>query len=123
MPHPNARFWAYLNGGPVKITLRPGQTLHWSQGHRTDEGWSRSLETWSYEADESPALLTRHWCQQGRDCDGTLEHGGQDTCEATNLLSRPPYPEDEPLLEGVRWPAWEPADQWQRDHAAEAAGY
>lgn len=25
MPHPNARFWAYLNGGPVTITLRPGQ--------------------------------------------------------------------------------------------------
>jgi hypothetical protein len=122
MTHPNARFWVYLDG-PVKLTLRPGETLRWSQARLCDEGWTRSLETWIYDTEDEPGLVTRQWLQQGRDCDGTLEHGGEDVCDATNLLARPPYPEDEPLMEGVRWPAWRDANRWQRDHSAEAAGY
>ena len=123
MNHPNARFWAYLNGGPVKITLRPGQTIRWSQWCHTDEGWSRSAETWSYDLEDSRGLVTRAWCEEGQDCDGPMQHGGHDLCCPLNLHVRPPYPEHDCVMEGVLWPDWQEANRWQRDHAAEAAGY
>ena len=35
-----ARFWVYVNGGPVKLTLYPGQRLRWGRASSHDEGWS-----------------------------------------------------------------------------------
>jgi hypothetical protein len=122
MTHPNARFWAYLNGGPVKITLRPGQVLNWTQGQRTDEGWSRSAETWSYDLDVL-GIVERHWCEEGRDCDGLLQRGGHDVCCPVNLHVQPPYPEGDAVMEGVLWPDWQEANRWQQDSEAEKAGY
>lgn len=123
MTHPNARFWAYLNGGPVKITLRPGQQIQWSQGQRTDEGWSRSIEQWCYDTEDSPGLVTRYWCEEGQDCDGLLQRAGEDVCCPMNLHARTPYPEGAAEMEGVMWPDWQEANRWQRDAQAEAANY
>lgn len=34
----NIRFWEFINGDHVKLTLQPGQRLAWDQFERTDEG-------------------------------------------------------------------------------------
>ena len=46
MRTPNARFWQWINGGPVKITLRPGQTITHYVGGSTDEGYERTWHKW-----------------------------------------------------------------------------
>ena len=54
MPPPNARFWVFKHTGPVKLTLRPGQTLHHYHGERTEEGWTSTAESWFYPRHGGP---------------------------------------------------------------------
>jgi hypothetical protein len=42
----NARFWDNFHGDLVKITLKPGQTLSWSESHPTDEGYNSEAVTY-----------------------------------------------------------------------------
>ena len=122
-PHPNARFWAFLNCGPVKLTLRPGQSLTWVTGGLTDEGFARESITWEWDGE----VLTRHWCEDGRDCDGRYSRTGSETCGGHWLMcGREPYTgDDDPVVwEGVIWPAWQSNDDVAiYDEAAQAAGY
>ncbi len=119
----NARFWAYVNCGPVKLTLRPGQSLEWSIGGRTEEGFSSERTRWEWDGN----TLTRHWSDTGRDCDGRYERSGLDTCHELWLMcGREPYTEgSEPgTWRDVIWPAWMSAgDVRIFDEAAQAAGY
>lgn len=119
-PH-NARFWVYTDAGPVKLTLRPGQSLTHYVGGATDEGWSSFSSTWSHEGDH----VRREWCDDGRDCDGRLTRGGTDACPIGELAAGMPiyWPENEELFEGIHVPAWGEPDRWQRDEQAELAGY
>lgn len=116
----NARFWTWTNGGPVKLTLRPGQSLTWHTGGPTDEGWSSETTTWSY--DIHWAAIRQRWKTVGTDCDGYLQRGGADICPIHALADINRGPD---LVDG-RWPAWQrdPEGQaWQRDRYAEAMGY
>jgi len=105
----NCRFWAYVNGGPVKITLKPGQRLEHSEGGPTDEGWHCDSTAWEYPADE--AAVYREWCSDGRDCDGRLTHSGEDRCPLDQLdAGNVPYVTDEDnhaTWWGVIWPDWQ----------------
>ena len=107
----NARFWVYLNGGPVKLTLRPGQRRSWCTFRWTDEGWDSEWITWEHQGDR----VQRCWESDGTDCDGRLRQGGESYVLLTELKGRE--------FEGLAWPIWRAADRWQRDYAAEAAGY
>lgn len=125
----NARFWVYVNGGPVKITLRPGQQLSWSCGGPTDEGWSRESETWGYDCEDHVGEVFRQWCHDGRDCDGRLTREGEDVCDLADLRREWPGGLDDMSQaerdgwRDVRWPAWRKAKSCQYDEYAEAAGY
>jgi hypothetical protein len=123
----NARFWVYINGGPVKLTLKPGQALSWSRGGRTEEGWSRESESWEWDGEDWPGVLRHAWLSEGRDCDGYLSHDGEDICRRAGLRSGDfpclDYCENPAAWDGVRWPAWEKVRSWQRDEYAELAGY
>lgn len=119
----NARFWIYLNGGPVKLTLRPGQSLRWWQGGPCDEGWSSESETWTLDEDEN--VLRREWCNDGSDCDGRLTRYGECEANLDELFVVEPYFSDDEqgLWEGVKYPDWQRVSAGQRDQYAESMGY
>ena len=64
-----ARFWEWLNGGWVKISLRPGQKLTHFAYEDTDEGWSAASRTW----ENMNGYVEREYHCDSRDCDG--RHG------------------------------------------------
>lgn len=115
----NARFWVYVNNGWVKITLEPGQVLSWARCAATEEGWESEQVEWVHQG----WFVQRTWCDQGRDCDGLIEHHGEDMCPLGNLCDGEIDVEFWPEMSGERKPAWSGRARWQRDHAAEAAGY
>jgi hypothetical protein len=111
----NVRFWEFINGSHVKLTLRPKQRLAWDQFERTDEGWSQSGETWELSADG--LALERESFSDGVDCDGRLSRGNSSIASADPFTFIPCY-----QFAGKR-PDWQDGDGWQRDQFAEAAGY
>lgn len=112
----NVRWWDWVNGGYVKLTLRPGQTLRHHQSWDTDEGWASESNEWHY-CDESGKVFNNN-CTDGRDCDGRLTR----SCSSFFAvgLERCGNAADE---DGIRYPMWERLRASQRDYAAEAMGY
>lgn len=105
------RFETYINGG-AKVTLRPGQSLTWSQGGDTDEGYEWEAVTWTHVGDG----VHRHCASGGRDCDGASQSDHEDFCPAAKLWT------------GANWygepmPDWEEGQAEVFDQYAQAAGY
>jgi hypothetical protein len=124
---PNARFWAYINGSPVRLTLKPGEEISHQEGGRTDEGFDYTGTSWYY--DTLCCAIVRDTTRCARDCDGRLDQrstyralvahlrdGGEPCLEYTDRLSLPHW-------QGVRWPQWTEGRVTQRDYSAEAMGY
>lgn len=111
----NARFWTWLNGAYVKLTLKPGQTLSWGQGGPTDEGWSSVEESW--ELSEDGEVIVRECVTDGSDCDGRLTQG------TTMIASADGATFCDYAGDGHFRPDWQRDDAWQRDQYAEAMGY
>jgi hypothetical protein len=109
-----ARFWTDHRGGIVKIKIADGQTLSHSFGGPTDEGYSWSGVTYSFDG----RTVTCEWATDSRDCDGRMQHHGVAHCDVERLSQG--YCDTDA---GVIFPAWEHDEQGQRDHSAEAAGY
>lgn len=109
------RFWVYINGDWVRLTLRGGDVLEWRKYERTDEGWRRTHERWQYEALEGKVWWM--WESRERDCDGYSSVNGQasfDKDRAAFLF----------VKDGNVWiPDWQYEDVIHRDYTAEAAGY
>jgi len=115
----NARFWVYANGGPVKLTLRPGQVLRHAEGGPNEEGYSIQRTTWEMPTDEP--VVYREWSSASRDCDGELRISGSDCCPIDRLTAVEPSYE---YVGELAWPDWaehEPAEVF--DQYAQAAGY
>lgn len=123
MNAPNARFWVYVNGSFVKITLRPGQQVEHVTGGPTDEGWTRDAQTWLYPDDES--AVYRYWADEGQDCDGRHGNYGSSRCELSALKAG--YAPDGYGCDlehpEVVYPAWERVEASRYDQFAELAGY
>ena len=108
----NARFWIDVNGAPARITIRPGQTVHITNGGPDCEGWSRD------------SLLLRHTGDgvyseiftEGRDCDGYSSRWADCFCPLEDLNSGA-------TVDGVTFPRWGDSTVECRDEYAEAAGY
>jgi hypothetical protein len=112
----NARFWYFLNGSPVKITLHPGQSLEHYHGAPCDEGWSSEYHKFTHEGDG----VTCEWQEDGRDCDGRLTTDGESFAPLSAL--RDGYVEDNGS--GVVYADWQRSRPSSvRDEYAEAAGY
>jgi hypothetical protein len=109
---PNARFWEWINGGRVKITLRPQQTLEWQRCEPADEGWHSLRQRWTHDGDG----VENEYISESLDCDGRFDSGGESRCPLADLATVE-------AGDGFMVPDWQKADAWQRDHAAEAAGY
>lgn len=122
----NARFWVYINGGPVKLTLRPGQRLSWHRAWSHDEGWSSESHTWEYE----DHFVIEYIENDGTDCDGRLTQVSSWLCNVELLKSgHKPFcdewltAEEREFYVDVVYPQWERVSASQRDEFAEAMGY
>jgi hypothetical protein len=109
-----ARFWIDRNGGIVRLKLRKGQTVSHSFGGPTEEGYSWTAETYSFDGQ----TVTCEYGTDARDCDGRVTHSGECSCDV--LALRAGYND---LECGVTFPAWQQGQSAQRDYSAEAAGY
>ena len=114
----NARFWTYLNGGAVKLTLQEDESFTWRSFEYTDEGWNSEQITWTYEN----GVIRREWESCGRDCDGRLDQYGAQFCLVEHMQAGNTYEQPAPIG-WITYPKWEEVDSWQRDEFAEAAGY
>jgi len=111
----NARFWNWVNGAYVKLTLEPGQVLNWHNCEGHEEGWSSYEESWELSSDGE--VIVREYMSDGTDCDGRLSSGGTMIASADGSTFR------DYAGEGYFCPDWVDDDRWQRDQSAEAAGY
>lgn len=115
-PADNARFWVYVHGW-TKLTLKPDQVLHHSQGGPDEEGWHSEYHEWTYYDEE----VTEQRVTDGRDCDGRLTDTDFFVCHRRNLRSQTPpnYETGDPLL----IPTWHRTSGRRYDEYAEKAGY
>lgn len=111
---PNVRFRIFENDGYVTLTLKPGQTLEYSRFSRDDEGWTRYGAHWYY--DDAERVIRHSWGTDGTDCDGRHSEGRDLVCPIDRLTA---YTNGF----GDQMPEWTKTGRWQRDYAAEAAGY
>ncbi len=107
-----ARFWVWITG-PVKLSIRPGQTLRHGAFSEDEEGWSSRCDEWMNDGEQ----VIRHSYTDGRDCDGRMTTEWTGVCSFNNLAVN--YFEDD----GVSYAEWEQVDSRQRDYAAEEMGY
>lgn len=114
----NARFWAWINSGWVKLTLRPGQVIEHTEGGPHEEGYSYRSTRWELAADEP--VVYRSWINEGSDCDGRLDQYGKDECQ---LIALGLVLHDGEDSVGIATPDWINRSRSQRDYAAEAMGY
>jgi hypothetical protein len=108
------RFWFYGDNGPVLIKIKAGQTLFYSRGGPTDEGWYRDENFWEFDGE----TLVNMWCSDGCDCDGRLTRRGISYCPAMDVRRGHRTPDD-----GITYPRWVEGKSSQRDYSAEAMGY
>jgi hypothetical protein len=119
---PNARFWEYVNGSYVKITLKPEQALTWKKFTRDEEGYSLETEGWRHDGAE----LTYGFRFVGTDCDGRITRSGVFQCGLNDLHVDPA-----PKEYGFSWfrgrlihrPKFAKVSESQSDLYAELAGY
>tara|TARA_R110000868_G_scaffold145660_2_gene365990 strand:- start:3053 stop:3430 length:378 start_codon:yes stop_codon:yes gene_type:complete len=110
----NARFWTWVNNGPVKITLRPNQTLRHHSCCDTDEGWSADSEVWTLR----DGVVERELVSDGVDCDGRLTQYHSDECPIQDLHDHEAYEAEDYMV-----PDWNVVSASQYDQFAQAAGY
>lgn len=120
-PAYRARFWDYINGSWVKLTLKPGQRIQHEQRGQHDEGWWIRQSAWVFDGNE----VVSDTVDDGTDCDGRLSRGMKLACPVERLFSRIqtlPYAPN--MGHGaIGLPDWAKIQSGQRDHTAEAAGY
>lgn len=127
-PHP-LRCWFWHCGlgdddqrtgsGLVRIRLVPGHAVELHSGGNREEGWSHRRDRYALSDDGLVVTHSAEW--RSLDCDGRLD-GGFTRWTRASWVRR--HPEDE----APKWIDGDPDDEnapthWQRDHAAEAAGY
>lgn len=116
---PNARFWEWVNGGWVKLTIRPDQGLQRYTFQRTDEGWSAEWEAWEHDG----AGVHARYMTEGVDCDGRSEYHADSYCPLGQLAAVESYHDWDEVGPRHAVPAWERGVVGQRDYTAEVAGY
>jgi hypothetical protein len=112
-PGPNARFWTTINNSPVKITLKPDETLEWGRTEPTNEGYSHEGLSFSHD----DGIVVCEAANGGRDCDGVLYSYSTLACPREQLARR--------LCteNGLLFPAWKQVNADQYDQYAQAANY
>jgi hypothetical protein len=134
--YPVVRVWIWHKGSPVRITLAHGQPVDTYEGGPTEEGYDDQHNRYQLWADSEE--ITNEYSRSARDCDGRMDWGEDYICPVTPAdienddprerfcdwmprLDRATY--DDPRAPRCLFPNWQKESSYQRDHAAEAAGY
>jgi hypothetical protein len=122
------RFWITHDGGPVRLSLKVGQSIDLHSGGPTEEGYHRASQVYYIDREKGVLIGEHDW--EARDCDGRMSGGQDHWAYLDELAVREPYglrlsalERQEAEARRVRYPEWQPLDRWQRDHQAEAAGF
>jgi len=107
------RFWDWWLDDWVKISVEPFKDVELNCGGPTDEGWA--YEARRFEWDIFDGVIKCHMASEGRDCDGRHSSGATFIWTPGGQLGE--------ADDGTKRPEWISERNWQRDHAAEAAGY
>jgi hypothetical protein len=86
-PPKNVRFWEWINGSWVKITLPHGKEVLHGKSWDNGEGWSYERNAWSY----SDGYIYCEWESGGSDCDGPISHNGATICKLDEIAFEPVY--------------------------------
>lgn len=118
------RFWAWINGGPVKLAMQPGESIEWTEGGPCDEGYSYTYERLAYDSDDAPGLLLSETTTNALDCDGRRDTSQTSVTDSHHLAE---IPDAEGFTDHdgrrIMYPQWRERRSSQRDYSAEAAGY
>lgn len=109
---PNFRFWAWVNGGWVKLSLLPREALSHREGGPCEEGYDVTWTTWEHEG----TGVFRSTFRDARDCDGRITREYDDFADAGSLAAVR-------ADDGTMRPDWHELECQSRDYAAEAMGY
>lgn len=80
---PTARFWEWINGSWVKLSLRGGDKISKYTYRDEDEGFSSEHVEYEYDGE----YVVRDWYHSARDCDGPISSHGAEMCLVENLRS------------------------------------
>ena len=114
-PCKTLRFWTWLNGGYVRIKIKPDQMLAWCRTETTEEGWESEGESWFWDTQNN--LLKSDVYSAGVDCDGRVENQRGFCCSPWDLEHR------DSGNPSIKYPNWKEESAFQRDYEAERAGY
>lgn len=117
------RFWdmsARYNW--TKLCIKEGEKIHNHHSESTEEGYKARAILWEREGD----IIRRTTIDDGRDCEGRLTHTYVDIVHLNKISSIEVYeittcPNN--AIQEFKAPEWEDEKEYQRDYAAEAAGY
>ena len=112
----HARFWEYINGSRVKLTLKDGQMIRHGYSYPTEEGFHAEYHEWRYW--DGVVTLSRE--TDGRDCDGRLSTHAEFFCAVGDLKAALSSDEGGEIFQV---PKWQKGKASQRDYSAEAMGY
>lgn len=113
---PNFRFWQFVNGGWVKLTLRPLQRLTHHEFGRDEEGYAHTVETWDLNEAATVCGYQSHF--EGRDCDGRISRYWVGEFDRRTGTYVPAY-----AAPGLVRPDFVELSRRQRDYSAEAMNY
>ena len=108
-------FLAYVQGEIRPITLRAGETFQDRKHETTDEGWSRSTRTWTFDG----SRVLRIADSDGVDCDGRMSQHEEHETTPADAAAGFQLPDGRRL---ALWHAVKGAAR-QRDYSAERMGY
>lgn len=122
----NVRFWEYINGSMVKVTLKPHQSLYHHNSSWTEEGWQSDEHTWRHEGER----IILEYAHEAQDCDGRYSRsaeyvfGGVESREYERGQTARQRRFGIELSDNYFPVAiWQNAGSRQRDYTAEAMGY
>lgn len=133
------QFWIYDDSAeaPIKIVLNARDhageenAVAFEHGGQTEEG-HRHCGTLYYidTDDQGNTIIVAEFHETGADCDGGYEHHHINYCLPAELEAGQPARDhsantvfESPIIPGIVYPKWQKKEAYQRDYAAEAAGY
>ena len=116
----NARFWIWYLNSWVKLCLAPNQTVEFSCGGATEEGYSSTADVYTHEGD----VVRSEYHNYSSDCDGPHEYHSESVCPLGQLKAVDAFEYFNSAENvGIYCPEWVRESAYQRDTYAEMAGY
>lgn len=109
----NAKLWIWWNDDAVKLTLSKDQSIELVRYERTDEGYSKREEKYTFDGE----YVLLEGLDSGRDCDGYIERNYELKAHIDSLQDINHF------VDGIKYPHWEKVSEGIYDQQAQAAGY